>query len=242
MTDLGGAGSGSGGVPTSVLERASVVLYYSTNVASATTNKIHVQMYLENKSADPLPLASVAIRYWLTSEVGSPTLHNYYSGQSIQGQTQTFVEDGANSYVELNFTGTTIARGADLNLSEMQLDLDGGSYDQSDDWSWEPAYTMRSPHDKITVYLASKLIWGCEPGGDCAGAGEGGAGGQGGAAGAAGAAGTPGTGGNGGQSGGAGGSEGGSGPVSGGAGGESPEGGATSTGGSAGQGGAGGGS
>jgi hypothetical protein len=230
-TNVGGGGTG-GGVPGSVLERASVILYYETNEANATSNKIHMRLFLENKSVDPLPLASVAIRYWMTSEVLPPKLHNYYAGQSIQGETQTFVEDGADSYVELTFTGNTVTRGADLNSSEMQLDLDGGSYDQSDDWSWQPAYTTRQPHDKVTVYLADKLIWGCEPSGSCAGDGAGGAGG-GGAGGGAGAGGES-TGGAAGApttTGGAGGSDGGS--SAGGAGGEEATGGTAATGGNA---------
>lgn len=237
--DLGGAGSG--GVPASVLERASVILHYETNQASASTNKIHMRLFLENKSVDPLPLASVAIRYWMTSEVSPPTLHNYYSGPSIQGQTQTFVEEGADSYVELTFTGSAVARGVDLNSSEMQLDVDGGNYDQSDDWSWEPAYSTRAPHDKLTVYLATKLIWGCEPSGACASDGAGGAGGAGGAAGSGGAGGTagaPGTAGAGGDSGGSGPSAGG---ASGGSdGGSDSQGGSGALGGADGQGGMGG--
>jgi Cellulose binding domain len=181
-----GAGGG-GGVPASVLANASVILYYATNQIAASTNKIHMQLFLQNKSADPLPMADVTIRYWMTSEVASPVLHNYYSGPFIVGQSQVFVADGANSYAELTFTGSTIAQGADLNASEMQLDLDGGTFDQSDDWSFAPTLTVRTPHDKVTVYLGSKLIWGCEPSGVCAGDGAGGAGGAGGADGAAGA-------------------------------------------------------
>jgi hypothetical protein len=178
-----GAGGSGGmvGVPPDVLANASVVLHYQTDKATADTQVIFMKMFIENKSDDPLLMASVKVRYWFTSEAASPMLKTFHQGANITGQTNSFVLDAGNSHVLTTFSGNTIAKGADLNASEFQLQIEGGAQNQSNDFSWQPAFSARMPHDKITVYLADKLIWGCEPSGACfddePGAGGNGAGG-----------------------------------------------------------------
>ena len=186
----GSAAPASGGV-AAVPERANIVLYHQSDVSDVTTNRIFMRLFIENRSPDPLPLADVKVHYFMTSEVALPGLHSYYVGSSVSGETLSFVEAGAQSHIEIGFTGGTILAGADLSQSEFQIQIDGGTFVQSNDYSFNPADTERQPNQKITVYLAGRLIWGCEPGGAClgTGGGEGGAGGMGGAGGADGAGG-----------------------------------------------------
>ncbi len=164
-----GAGGSGGmvGVPPDVLERASVVLRYQTDQATANTQKIFMKMFLVNQSDDPLAMANVKVRYWFTSEAASPTLGAFHVGNNIKGQVNAFVLDAANSHILITFSGDSIDKGDDINLNEFQLQIEGGAQNQSNDWSWQPAYSTHMPHDKITVYLADKLIWGCEPSGAC---------------------------------------------------------------------------
>jgi hypothetical protein len=180
----GSSGSGGGGVSPDVLQRASVIVYYETNQATASTGTIAMKLFVENKSADPLPMASVKIRYWLTAEV-STELHQYYTGPQAQQPKAVFVEDGANSHVLMTFGAGSIVKGGDLNASEVQLAITNntGKFDQADDFSWLPTAIAKTPNDKVTLYLADKLIWGCEPSGNCFDddTGAGGAGGAGGA-------------------------------------------------------------
>jgi len=179
----GGSGTlGSGGTTTTVPENASVVLYHQSDVIDATTNRIFMHFFIENKASDPLPMAAVSVRYWMTSEVAQPMLRSFYQGANIAGESLRFVDAGPNSYVEIRFTGNSISRGADLNASEFQLQIEGGTYNQSNDYSFEPKDQQRQPNAKITLYLAERLIWGCEPSGACPGdpVGAGGAGGAGG--------------------------------------------------------------
>ena len=150
-----------------MLANASVVLHYQTDKTTADTQVIFMKMFIENKSDDPLPMASVKVRYWFTSEAASPQLKTFHQGTNISGQANVFVLDAANSHVLTTFSGNTVAKGADLNANEFQLQIEGGAQNQSNDFSFQPAYTTRMPHDKITVYLADKLIWGCEPSGAC---------------------------------------------------------------------------
>lgn len=178
-------GGGSGGVPPDVLENADVIVYYETSHATASDKTIQMKLRLVNQSADPLPLANVKIRYWFTAEA-TPTLHQYYVGPSIKGPAASFVSDAGSSHALLTFTGSTVVKGADLNASEIQLEMNGATaFDQADDFSWDPTASTATPNAKITLYLADVLVWGCEPSGECAenGAGTGGAPGAGGASG-----------------------------------------------------------
>ncbi|MGC4090308.1 MAG: cellulose binding domain-containing protein [Polyangiaceae bacterium] len=179
---VGSGGMAAGGVPDSVLENASVVLYHQSDVTDVTTNRIFMRMFIENRADAALPMAQVSVRYWMVSELAAPGLHSYYAGSNISGQTLSFVEAGADSYVDVRFTGNSIPKGADLNLSEFQVQIDGGTFNQANDFSFAPSDVQRAPNEKITVYLAGRLIWGCEPSGACPGdvGGAGGAGGAGG--------------------------------------------------------------
>lgn len=179
----GGGGSGSGGsgssVPPDVLARASVIVYYQTSHATALDGTIQMKLFIENRSADPLPMANVEIRYWFTAEVATE-LHQYYTGPEAKQPQAVFVSDADNSHASMTFGGGSIAKGADLNASEVQLEVsnNGGKFDQSDDFSWQPGASASTPNDKITLYLADTLLWGCEPSGVCAdAAGGNGAGG-----------------------------------------------------------------
>jgi hypothetical protein len=198
----GSGGSGGGGVSPDVLARASAIVYYQTSHATASDSTIQMKLFIKNQSDDPLPMASVKIRYWFTAEV-TPTLHQYYTGPEAKMPEAVFVDDGADSHALLTFGGGSIVKGGDMNASEVQLEMNNnpGKFDQADDFSWQPTSLTSTPNDKITLYLQDKLIWGCEPSGACfdddtgaGGAGAGGAGAGGAGAGGAGGAGAGGAG------------------------------------------------
>jgi len=182
----GGSGGTSTGVPPDVLARADAIVYYETSHATASDKTIQMKLFIENKSADPLPMANVKIRYWLTAEVAT-TLHQYFTGAQAQTPMAAFVNDGGNSHVLMTFGGGSIVKGGDKNLSEIQLEISSSTtaFDQADDFSWQPTSTTSKANDKITLYLSDELIWGCEPSGKCfddaTGVGGQGAGGAGGA-------------------------------------------------------------
>jgi hypothetical protein len=179
----GGAG-GTGTVPPDVLARADVIVYYETSHATASDKIIQMKLYVENKSADPLPMANVKIRYWFTAEA-TPTLHQYYTGSEAQMPKAVFVDAAADSHALMTFGGGSIVKGGDRNKSEIQLEISSATtaFTQTGDYSWAPTSTTSKPNDKITLYLDDELIWGCEPSGKCfgdaTGAGGQSAGGQG---------------------------------------------------------------
>jgi hypothetical protein len=153
-------------VPQDVIDAADVVLHSKNDKTTASSTEIFFHFFIENQSDDPLPMANVKVRFWFDPDGNTPSLASFYQASNIQGQTNTFHEAGENSYVEMSFTGKTIAKGTDLNSTEFQLQITGGTFDQSDDWSWTASGT-RAPNDKVTVYLDGTLVWGCEPTGAC---------------------------------------------------------------------------
>jgi hypothetical protein len=167
-SSAGSGGTGGSGVPPDVLARASAIVYYQTSHATASDGTIQMKLFIKNQSDDPLPMASVKIRYWFTAEV-TPDLHQYYTGPEAKTPKAVFVSDGDNSHVLMTFGGGSIVKGGDINASEVQLEMTNnvGKFDQADDFSWQPTSSTSTPNDKITLYLQDKLIWGCEPSGAC---------------------------------------------------------------------------
>jgi len=175
------------GVPPDVIENASVVLLYKIDSSTANTASIFMHLYLRNQSDDPFPLGAAEVRYWLDADGRGYTMASHYQGPGIGAVTLSKGSSGDDDYVGVTFTDKNLAPNTgDINPNEFQLKLDasGGNFDQSDDYSFEPSYTSATEHDRVTVYLADQLVWGCEPSGACAGDDPG----AGGAAGAAGAA------------------------------------------------------
>jgi len=194
-----GGNAGDDGVPPDVLARAKVVLRHIARNHSSSANAVDVRLFFENKADDALDLANVKVRYWTTLEGTYGNLACYYA--AILGKenvTLSIVEDGDDSHVLIGFKNGEVPahNGSPFTNTEFQMKVDaqnGSMFDQDNDWSYAPltADNPPEPNDKITVYLADKLIWGCEPSGTCAG--DGGAGGQGGQGGEAGQPATGGT-------------------------------------------------
>jgi hypothetical protein len=175
----GSSGATSTTVPPDVLARASAVVYYETSHTMASDGTIQMKLYVVNQGPDPLPVANLSLRYWLTAEA-TPELHQYYHGPAYADDNAAFVDAAENSHVLMTFTGAgALAKGQDRNASEVQLELvnNQAKFDQSNDFSWAPGSTTSQPNPKLTLYLDDVLIWGCEPSGACFDDGAGGAGG-----------------------------------------------------------------
>jgi len=189
-----GGNAGDDGVPPDVLARAKVVLRHIARNASSTSNAVDTRLFFENKSDDDLSLTQVKVRYWTTLEGAWGNLECYYFALAEESNvTLQYIADGDDSHVVIGFKVGTIPahNGSPFTNTEFQMKVDaqnGGTFTQSNDWSFDAltADNPPEPNDKITVYLADQLIWGCEPSNVCAG--DGGAGGQGGQGGEAGQA------------------------------------------------------
>ena len=205
-----GGEAGDVGIPPDVLANANVVLHYAAHNHDATSQAVEAYLYFENKSADPLDLTHTLVRYWTTPEGSYGNLKCYYAMSiGTANVLLAFVPAGDESHIDITFAAGSIpAHNTSIRDTVFQMKLDaqnGDTFDQTNDWSFDGTLTSETspaPNPKIAVYLADKLVWGCEPGGKCAGEdGAGGAGGQGGESGVGGTAGSGATSGSGGTAG-----------------------------------------
>ena len=189
-TDATGGGSGgTGGVPPDVIDNARIVLLYKVDNSNAASASVFMHLYLRNQGDDVFPLNAAEVRYWLDPDGLSYTLASHYQGPGIGPVTLDRGDDSGDEYVAITFgsAASLPANTPDINRNEFQIKLDAnqGSFDQSNDFSFAPELSSSpTEHLRVTVYLADRLVWGCEPSGVCADDEEPGAGGAAGAAGA----------------------------------------------------------
>jgi hypothetical protein len=168
-----------------VLADADVVIHYVVTKAAASSKDIEMQLFLENRGAMSLDMKNVTVRYWLTAEAPTPKLTSFYQGDDLKNSIALAFVSGDEDYVVASFSGGVIPPAEPLYKTEFQIQIESATVDfeQTNDWSFDASSTSNAPsrpNPKITAYLGTELVWGCEPSGVCAGAaGEGGAGGQG---------------------------------------------------------------
>jgi hypothetical protein len=142
-------------------------LLYRTNFTEAASNQIGPQFKLTNAGSDTIPLAELTVKYSFTLE--SPQPLNFWCDyatlgcDSIQGR---FIDEGNGRYsLEVSFTGTArLAPGSDSGEIQLRFaKADWSNFDQSNDYSFDPAKRSYAEWDHTTVYRNGLLIWGVEP-------------------------------------------------------------------------------
>jgi hypothetical protein len=208
----GGSGGTGGSAAAPVfdtgvcVENPTLSVLYIDSATDQTS--ISAQYELTNTSATPLPLANLKLRYFFTNEETSGWVTNIYNSRrgggtlgdkDLGSQTSITVSslgtalDGADSYVEIAFSGSdSLETGADVtvNWALQPKDYNPPNQVQSNDYSANPADTTFTAWDHIAVYQGTTLIAGCVP--RSPSDGSAGAGGDTGMAGESGVAGAPG--------------------------------------------------
>jgi hypothetical protein len=182
----GTAGSGSAGAPAcGDSTDAGIVVHYRVDNSTELSAQIAFRLHFENNSSEPVDLARIAVRYWMSAEAemfAAPV--SDHRGPLVAGERAEYVDDGEFSHLYITFSGHSIpSMNSDLNPTEVVFRmeaLNGARFDQRNDYSFAPSFATKTPHDLITAYVDGKLAWGREPSGLCPGEGEGGQGGQGG--------------------------------------------------------------
>ncbi|QTL97151.1 hypothetical protein GM661_03750 [Iocasia frigidifontis] len=136
---------------------------------TTTTNTINPTYTLSNIGTSSISLSDVKIRYYYTIDGGqtqnfwcdngaivSPSYSNITS--SVEG---TFTEMSSSTsdvdyYLEIGFSGNTLAAGATAEIQTRFVKDDWSNYDQSNDFSFNNA-------ENVTVYINGQLVWGNVP-------------------------------------------------------------------------------
>ena len=143
-------------------------LEYKNASVSATSNQIKPHFQLVNNSSQDIPYEDLSIRYWFTSEQDKPLQFasdyaqlgtSYVNGRFVQ------VEDSA-YYMEVTFDAAAGEIASFANPGRIETKVyysDWTDFDQSNDYSYDPAITEFTAYDRVTVYIKGSLVFGQEP-------------------------------------------------------------------------------
>lgn len=141
-----------------------------TNDGGATGGQIQFGLRLRNTGTEDVTLASVRVRYWSTADnrTGDPIPACYYASFGCDRLTLavtrlSFLRDNADNYLEVGFTGGSLAAGAEAAFDQLALrDPNGAAYRQDNDYSFADQSSFVD-NPRVTVYVGGELVWGVEP-------------------------------------------------------------------------------
>ena len=131
------------------------------------TTQLMPEIEVVNKSAKPIDLATVTVRYWFTADNSNPALRYTctYAAAGCGTITSTFVKTGghnADHYLQLQLSGM-LAPGASTGLIQQRItQANLALFNQSNDYSYGSSMTSQA-WTHITAYANGSLIWGAEP-------------------------------------------------------------------------------
>lgn len=173
----GGAGSGGAGGGGSPIEDAGtdaptptgLRVQYKASATGATTNELKPHFNIVNDGPDTVALGELTLRYWYTLEPGSTTevfACDYAQIGCGQVMAAFAAASGANAdhALEITFAGGSLAAGQQTGEIQARFHKDNYSnYDQTNDYSFDPAKTSFADWDKVALYHNGALVWGIEP-------------------------------------------------------------------------------
>jgi cellulose binding protein with CBM3 domain len=164
--------------------------------------QIQFQLDIVNKGTMPQALSELTARYWFTAEGDTSLMMEcYYQGPLLQATSDvawafTSLTQGstppktstADTYLEISFTGTSAVIPAMGDTGDLKLSVNDTGYqtlyDETNDYSFVAGDTVSNclandmnqapscPTSVVTLYRDHVLVWGTEPGGAQAPAGD----------------------------------------------------------------------
>ncbi|GAA4888433.1 cellulase family glycosylhydrolase [Streptomyces coeruleoprunus] len=147
-----------------------VKVRYRDNDGAAGDNAIRPGLRVVNTGSAPLDLSTVTARYYFTRDGGSPTVSAWcdYAAVGCARVTLRIVPlatplSGADAYLEVGFTGGTLAAGQDSGDLQLRMSkTDWSPFDETDDYSRTPATTYTDA-PAVPAYTGTALAWGRPP-------------------------------------------------------------------------------
>jgi hypothetical protein len=167
-TGGGAAGTGDPNIPT--------VTMSLWEYAIGPTTQLAPNMKITNLGPRNLPMTDMEIRYWYTSDIGGAS--GVTQSTVCQGTYGIVCEDFNMSVVPVSPARPMADTYLSLNFSPAPADIgpggwgyiliyitrsDGGTYDQSNDYSYNASGSALMDTTRITVYYKGALIYGTEP-------------------------------------------------------------------------------
>ena len=155
--------------PTTAPAKGAVTISYQNGNQNTSVNQLQPALQLTNTGSRPISLTDVTIRYWYTADSQlAQEIACDYATIDCKNVTYKLVKmsparTGADTYLEVSFTGGTLAAGANSEVKLRVHRSDWSNYNQSNDHSFVAGASNYSATQKIGVYEKGKLISGSEP-------------------------------------------------------------------------------
>jgi hypothetical protein len=143
---------------------------YRNYDSNASDNQIKPGIRLVNGGTTAVSLSAVKVRYWFTKDAGATTFAIWcdYAFLGCGSVTRSIVpvspaRTNADHYLEVGWTGGTLAAGA--NTGDLQLRLnktDWSAFNEANDFS-RGTSTNFTDSTTVTVYVNGTRVWGNEP-------------------------------------------------------------------------------
>jgi hypothetical protein len=165
-------GAGGAGGATCVGSGCSIAVEYTC--MGGGNEQISLGLDVVNKSAAPLMLSDLRIRYWFTMDSISSLLMSCDFSQidcnnlGSQFMTVAPARTNANAYFDLFFLprAGTLAPGANIGPTNLRVQTSpfSATFNQTDDYSYDCSkQNMAIESQLITAYVGGVLVWGKEP-------------------------------------------------------------------------------
>lgn len=154
---------------TPAANQAALTLSYQSEMQNTQANELKPALKLINTGTSPISLSDVTLRYWYTADGSQEEVAQcYYATIDCMHVRLNIVKmeparTGADSYLEISFTGGTLAAGAHTEI-KLGIHKSGWmSFDQSNDYSFVGGTNGYGPNEKVGVYEKGVLVSGREP-------------------------------------------------------------------------------
>jgi hypothetical protein len=154
-----------------------IKIEYLANNTSTATNTLAPRIKITNIGTMPIDLEALTIRYWYTRETNvTQNAHCDWAGL-VSGDSTTSLNNVttsciamstpaslANYYMEIGFSSQRyLPVGAYVILYNRIWNQNWTNYTQTNDYSYDPAFTSFGENTKITAYMGEELFFGVEP-------------------------------------------------------------------------------
>jgi hypothetical protein len=144
---------------------------YKVGNASASTVDIKGIFNIVNDGMSSVPVNSLSIRYWFTSDGGAQT-EAFFCDYAMMGAANVMGSFGAKAgmnadhYLEVTFSAAagTLAPGAQTGEIQARFNkTDFSNFDQTNDYSFDATKASFADWQNVTLYQNGTLVWGVEP-------------------------------------------------------------------------------